>query len=83
MYHVCQSAGAREEKFSLMLHVFGAQEDEYDFHKVGLTWEFLCYFLKQAGFAGAKRVEEFGLFNDYSSFRRFGVLISLNIQALK
>lgn len=73
----------REEKFSLMMHIFGAQEDEYDFHKVGLTWEFLCYFLNQAGFAQARRVEEFGLFSDYSSFRRFGVLISLNIEALK
>jgi predicted SAM-dependent methyltransferase len=73
----------KEQKFSLMMHVFGAQEDNYDFHKVGLTRDFLCQFLKQAGFSGMKRVDEFGLFNDYSSFRRFGILISLNLEVLK
>ena len=73
----------RQERFSLMMHLFGAQEDEYDFHKVGLTLEFLVHFLSQAGFREYRRVNEFGLFDDYSSFRRFGVLISLNIEAWK
>ena len=73
----------KEARFSLMMHVFGAQEDAYDFHKVGLTWEFLLGFLGQAGFTTVKRVEEFGLFKDYSSFRRFGALISLNVEAKK
>jgi hypothetical protein len=27
-----------------MLHVFGAQEDEHDFHKAGLTQDFLSTF---------------------------------------
>lgn len=73
----------KEQKFSLMMHMFGAQEDEHDFHKVGLTWDFMSNFLNQAGFSKWRRVEEFGLFNDYSSYRRFGVLVSLNIEALK
>jgi len=73
----------KEERSSLMMHMFGAQEDEFDFHKVGLTSEFLVHFLSQAGFKRFQRVKEFGLFDDYSSFRRFGVLISLNIEAYK
>lgn len=72
-----------DERFSLMLHMFGAQEDEYDFHKIGFTRGFLVHFLSQAGFTHSKRVDEFGLFDDYSSFRRFGVLISLNMEAYK
>ena len=73
----------RDQKFSVMMHMFGAQADEHDFHKVGLTWDFLAQFLKQAGFDNVKRVEEFCLFNDFSSFRRFGALISLNVEARK
>lgn len=76
-------ATPREQKFSLMMHVFGAQEDPYDFHRVGLTQDFLATMLRKAGFSRARRVQEFGLFNDYSSFRRFGKLISLNVEAWK
>lgn len=72
-----------DQKFSLMMHVFGAQEDPYDFHRVGLTQAFLAAMLFKAGFTRARRVKEFGLFDDYSSYRRFGVLISLNIEAYK
>ncbi len=73
----------RDQRVSLMMHLFGAQEDAYDFHRVGLTEEFLSSLLKQAGFARLRRVEQFGIFNDFSSFRRFGVLISLNMEAWK
>lgn len=72
-----------DKKFSLMMHAFGAQEDPHDFHKVGLTQDFLVEFLRRAGFARARRVQEFGLFDDFSSYRRFGVLISLNLEAYK
>lgn len=82
-YLVTHQKVPKEQKFSLMMHMFGAQENEYDFHKVGLTSDFLSSFLFQAGFSKVRRVEEFGLFNDYSSFRRFGVPISLNMEALK
>jgi predicted SAM-dependent methyltransferase len=73
----------KNQRFSLMMHLFGAQEDPYDSHRVGFTEEILGMFLKRAGFARMKRVSEFGLFDDYSSFRRFGVLISLNVEAYK
>lgn len=72
-----------EERFSLMLHVFGDQTDDYDFHKIGLTFDFLLKFLGEAGFSSARRVEGFGLFDDYSTFKRFGVPISLNVEAFK
>lgn len=71
------------ERFSIMVHIFGAQEDSHDFHKVGLTWGFLENYLKQAGFTKISRIPEFGMFDDYSSFRRFGILISLNVIAVK
>jgi predicted SAM-dependent methyltransferase len=76
-------ATPRDKKFSLMMHVFGAQEDAHDFHRVGLTQDFLGAFLRQAGFSRMRRVQETGLFDDYSSYRRFGKLISLNVEAWK
>ena len=66
-----------------MMHIFGAQEESHDFHKAEVTWGFLESYLKQAGFAVISRVPEFGMFDDYSSFRRFGILISLNVIAIK
>lgn len=73
----------RGQKFSLMMHVFGAQSDAWDVHKVGLTWDFLQAFLRRTGFGKIERVDEFNLFRDFSSFRRFGILISLNVVATK
>jgi predicted O-linked N-acetylglucosamine transferase (SPINDLY family)/predicted SAM-dependent methyltransferase len=73
----------KNQRFSLMMHLFGAQEDPYDQHRVGFTEEILGMFLKRAGFVRMKRVSEFGLFDDFSSYRRFGVLISLNVEAYK
>jgi predicted SAM-dependent methyltransferase len=72
-----------EQKFSLMMHVFGAQEDPYDLHKVGFTADFMFAFLAQAGFQRFRRVENFDLFNDFSRAQRFGVPISLNVEAYK
>jgi predicted SAM-dependent methyltransferase len=64
--------------------IFGGQQDPYDFHKVGLTWEFMQSYLGRAGFSTWRRVEVFGLFeNDCSTIRFGGQLISLNIEALK
>ncbi|MGC4070690.1 MAG: tetratricopeptide repeat protein [Polyangiaceae bacterium] len=73
----------KNQRFSLMMHLFGAQEDAYDHHRVGFTEEILGMFLKAAGFVRMKRVSEFNRFDDYSSYRRFGVLISLNVEAYK
>lgn len=72
-----------DQKFSIMMHVFGAQEDAHDLHKIGFTQDFLISFLTQAGFQRFQRVENFDLFNDFSRAKRFGVPISLNVEAYK
>ncbi|MHB1239677.1 MAG: class I SAM-dependent methyltransferase [Gammaproteobacteria bacterium] len=73
-----------EQRFYIMNVVFGGQLDPYDYHKVGLTWEFLSHFLLRVGFVKVQRVSEFDLFpNDCSSLRVSGVLISLNVEAIK
>jgi len=73
-----------EQRFFIMNMVFGGQQDPHDFHKVGLTWEFLSSYLGQSGFSSIKRVSEFGIFeNDCSSIKVGGQLISLNIEATK
>jgi len=66
-----------------MRMMFGGQMDDYDFHNVGLTWAFALQYLGQAGFKTVRRVQEFGIFDDNSSFRVNGVLISLNVEAVK
>jgi predicted SAM-dependent methyltransferase len=73
-----------EKRFYIMRMVFGGQVDEADFHKVGLTWEFLSTYLDAAGFSEILRVKEFNIFkNDCSSIRYMGHLISLNVEARK
>ena len=71
------------DRFMVMRMMFGGQTDDYDFHKVGLTWEFLCHFLANAGFSYATRVVEHNIFSDTSSMRFAGELISLNVIAHK
>jgi predicted SAM-dependent methyltransferase len=70
-------------RYHIMKWMFGNQMDPFDFHKVGLTFEFLVAFLGNAGFKWARRVESFGLFNDSSMTRFANQPISLNVQAFK
>ncbi len=72
-----------EQRYLIMQVIFGGQTDRTDFHKVGLTLEFISYFLHQAGFERIRRVPEFGLFNDCSTVRILGQLISLNVEVIK
>ena len=72
-----------EQRFHIMRIMFGGQMDSYDFHKVGLTFEFLNDFLTRVGFSDVQRIDEFRLFDDASSLRIGGVLISLNVTALR
>jgi predicted SAM-dependent methyltransferase len=72
-----------EERFHVMRMMFGGQTDEYDFHYVGLNAEFLSHFLHYAGFQRVYRVPELGIFDDISSMKYKGVLISLNMIAIK
>jgi predicted SAM-dependent methyltransferase len=70
-------------RFHIMRMMFGGRTTDYDVHYVGLTLEFLGEYLQEAGFRDIRRVPEFGLFQDTSSLRFAGVLISLNVEATK
>lgn len=70
-------------RFHIMRMMFGGQTDPFDFHYIGLTSEILMDYLGAANFKFCKRVNEFGMFNDTSSFAPYGVPISLNVIAYK
>jgi predicted SAM-dependent methyltransferase len=72
-----------EQRFHIMRMAFGGQLDPYDFHYVGLTYEFLSFYLRLAGFSRIERVSDFGLFDDYSSLQFGESPISLNVVAYK
>ena len=67
-------------RFNVMRTIFGARMTEYDIHHVGLNFEFLHMFLREAGFRDIRRVREFGLFKDCSNLRIGNVPISLNVE---
>lgn len=67
----------------IMRYIFGAQETPYDYHKSGLTFDIMIEYLRAAGFTTVRRVGEFGLFDDTSSFRFDGEPISLNLEATR
>ncbi|MFQ5469338.1 MAG: sulfotransferase domain-containing protein [Gammaproteobacteria bacterium] len=71
------------QRFHVMRMIFGGQLDDYDFHKVGFNDEILGMYLREAGFENIKVVDEFGIFEDTSSFNAYGIKISLNVTAEK
>jgi predicted SAM-dependent methyltransferase len=72
-----------KQRFQVMQVMFGGQMDEFDFHSVGLSSEWLGGYLQGAGFAQIRRVEKFNLFQDCSIAAIAGVPISLNMTAQK
>lgn len=74
---------APARRFHVMRMMFGGRMDAHDVHHSGLTAEFLGHFMLKAGFRDLKRVAEFNEFQDTSSLRYEGVLISLNMEARK
>ncbi len=72
-----------EERFHVMRIIFGGQVDPYDFHSVGLTWEFLGSYLNDVGFQNIERVDDFQLFQDSSVLKFGNIAISLNVKAQK
>jgi predicted SAM-dependent methyltransferase len=70
-------------RFHVMRMMFGGRTTDYDVHYVGLNFEFLSQFLREAGFRDIRRVPEFGLFKDASTLRFRNVPISLNVEAWK
>lgn len=72
-----------DERFYVMMMMFGGHLDKYDYHVVGLNEEFLKDFLKKAGYINIKKVDRFDIINDSSNMKFKGVAISLNITAEK
>jgi predicted SAM-dependent methyltransferase len=72
-----------ELRYALMRMMFGGQVDEYDFHFVGLWDEYLARLLFESGFTNVFRVPEFSFFQDTNTLKVGGVLISLNMVAVK
>ena len=63
--------------------MFGGQTTDYDFHKVGLNFEFLGAFLDNANFENIHKTDDFGFFQDTSTMVFANVPISINIIAEK
>jgi predicted SAM-dependent methyltransferase len=72
-----------EERFEVQRMIFGGQTDDHDYHKVGLTFDFLKGFLERAGFRGIQRIRYFDLFQDATALIVHNVPISLNVSAMK
>jgi hypothetical protein len=84
-----------EEKWLLTRVIYGAQTDEYDYHKVGFSQDILQYFLENPfqgeehkdkasngrAFCNIDRVDSFQLFADSSEIEMQGHKISLNLAA--
>jgi len=71
------------ERFQVMLMMFGAHADPHDRHEIGFNDEGLGHFLRAAGFVNVLRVKSLGKFRDTSELEFKGVRISLNIVAEK
>lgn len=74
---------SQEARFHIMRMMFGGQVDEHDFHRVGLNFDFMCHYLRDAGFSSIEHVESFGMFEDASTIRMHGHLVSLNLVVTK
>lgn len=72
-----------DQRWHVQRMMFGGQTDPHDFHKVGLTYEFLRQFLANAGFSTCTRRRRFDLFEDCTTLEFGGVPISLNVEAKK
>jgi predicted SAM-dependent methyltransferase len=72
-----------QQRQTLMFTMYGAQDDEHDFHYVGLWDWYLANHLASVGFADTYWVQTFGFFDDTSNWRLGETLISLNLIAVK
>lgn len=72
--------GDVKTRFEAMRIIMGGQCYPHDFHKTAFSHDILCEYLAHAGFQGIKRVDDFGLFDDYSKKIYFGEKISLNLE---
>jgi predicted SAM-dependent methyltransferase len=70
-------------RFHLVRMFYGGQSDPFDYHKLGMNFQILEWYLKEVGFTGIRRVDRFGLFSDTTEMLFDGVPISLNVVAMK
>lgn len=71
-----------EKRWMLTMMMFGGQADEYDFHKIGFSFQLLERLLLAHGFCQIQRMQDFNLnFADSSSVVYMGHYISLNVAA--
>lgn len=68
-----------ELKIRLVTMIFGMQANEHDYHKFAFSLDMLAMYLAQAGFTKIMRVDDFGLFKDYSTLEFEGQRLSLNL----
>jgi predicted SAM-dependent methyltransferase len=80
--YVNARTNAQARRFVMQM-MFGGQADDHDFHYAGYDAALLAHLMKQAGFVEIARVSEFGVADDTSRMRFFGVPISLNLSARK
>ncbi|MBI5901341.1 MAG: tetratricopeptide repeat protein [Rhodocyclales bacterium] len=73
----------KAHRFHIMRMMFGSQADEFDFHKIGLNFDFMEDYLRDVGFSSVEHVESFGLFDDSSVISVDGHPISLNLIVTK
>jgi len=70
-------------RFHLVRMFYGGQSDAFDYHKLGMNFQILEWYLQQVGFKSIRRVPSFGLFKDTTSLEFNGTCISLNVMAMK
>ena len=70
-----------EQRWMITRMMYGAQVDEYDFHKIGFDEAILHTFLRDHKFCNIERVHSFNLFQDTSEMSYGGYRISLNMVA--
>jgi predicted SAM-dependent methyltransferase len=70
------------QKKVILKFLYGGQEGDYDFHKVGFYEESLTQWLERYGFCNVTRVSDFRIFKDSSSSNYMpGMPLSLNVVA--
>ena len=72
-----------QHRYMIMRRLFGGRTDPHDIHYTGMFYEYLGAMMHEAGFRNIERVTEFGEFKDASSLKSYGLLVSLNLQAVK
>lgn len=68
-----------EIKIRVVTMIFGMQANEHDYHKFAFSLDMMAWYLARAGFTKIMRVDDFGLFEDYSKLEVEGKRISLNL----